>query len=64
MQSNPAREMKFILVYQDHLTKFVLDLYTVKELMKWLIVFWIFSKILRRKTFSTPTLGENFATKS
>ena len=24
MQSNPDRDMKFILVYQDHLTKFVL----------------------------------------
>ena len=47
IQSNPDRDMKFILVYQDHLTKFALkSLYTVKELMKWHIILWIFSQLL------------------
>ena len=65
IQSNPDRDMKFILVYQDHLTKFALkSLYTVKELMKWHIILWIFSQLLWRQTFSTPTTRENFATKS
>jgi hypothetical protein len=46
MQSNPDRDMKFILVYQDHPTKFVLlrSLYIKRadevafHLMKWHII--------------------------
>jgi hypothetical protein len=39
------------------------DLYTVKELTKCHII-WTFLQLLGHQTFSTPTTGENFATKS
>ena len=64
MQSNPDRDMKFILVYQDHLTKFVLlpSLQCIRT-DEVHIIFWAFSQLLGRQIFSTQTTGENFATK-
>ena len=65
MQSSPDRDMKFILVYQDHLTKSVLlrSLHSKSADEVAYHLLYIFT------TFGAPNIlhpdnGENFATKS
>jgi hypothetical protein len=66
MQSNPDRDMKFLFVYHVYLTKFVLlrSLHSKRANEVAYHLLGTFSQLLGRQTFSTPTTGENFATKS
>jgi len=64
MQSNPDHDMTFILVYQDHLTKFVLLRSPHSKIADEVAYHLLDIFTTFEVPFSTLTTGENFATKS